>query len=232
MPYAPFLLGVGVVFNLLSLCCFSSLNKEICTSARKICHLWRWERERHRAAKETNASAHYRGCFFLRRIETSPTPVQEGSGPLGPKCPGECLRECPRKLGCPRECPGQTLSGHLLDTLGPGPERHPRHSPGHSLGHPDFREHPLGHSPGHFGPEGPEASCRGSGMSQRGVVRSSSGKPIRRKCHCEVHELSGKESGISSGTPFLRDFVGDAPYHPHGNDYKWKSGDFISLLLS
>ena len=54
----------------------------------------------------------------------------------------------------------ETLSGHLLDTL--GPEGPPRHSPGHSLGHPDFR----GHSPGHFGPEGPEASCGGLGMSQ------------------------------------------------------------------
>ena len=35
---------------------------------------------------------------------------------------------------------------------------------------PDFRGHSLGHSPGHFGPEGPEASCRGLGMSQDAVV--------------------------------------------------------------
>ena len=62
-----------------------------------------------------------------------------------------------------KRCPDtlETLSGHLLDT-GMAPETLPRHS----LVHPDFRGHSLGHSPGHFGPEGPEASCRESGMSQ------------------------------------------------------------------
>ena len=29
------------------------------------------------------------------------------------------------------------------------------------LAHPDFWRHSLGHSQGHFGPEGPEDSCRG-----------------------------------------------------------------------
>ena len=91
------------------------------------------------------------------------------SDPSGPKCPGECQRERPRKSGCPRECPWecrapecpkgvprvspacQKVSGHSGGTLGTpfghsgartpkGPRNTP---PGHSLGHPDFRGHPL-----------------------------------------------------------------------------------------
>ena len=106
--------------------------------------------------------------------------------PWGPKCPGECLTECLRQSGCPRWCPEEcvggltgpwsvkrvswTLWGHSRDTFwalwSPEPEGPPTQSPGHSLGHPDFRGHSVGHFPGHFGPEGPEASCKGSGMSQ------------------------------------------------------------------
>ena len=139
---------------------------------------------------------------ILTSVWDIPNPLQEASGPLGPKRPGECPRECPRKP-CPRECPGECLGGpsgprpqsvqtvsreclqsvrtpfwHSRDTFwtlwGPGPEGPPRHSPGHSLGHPGFRGHSLGHSPGHFGPEGPEASCRGLGMSQTSVLLQSS----------------------------------------------------------
>ena len=74
--------------------------------------------------------------------------------------------------GVPRVSPEcqKKVSRHSRDTLGT-PFGHtgaggPRHSPGHSLGRPDFRGHSLGHSLGHFGPEGPEASCRRLGMSQ------------------------------------------------------------------
>ena len=76
---------------------------------------------------------------------------------FGPRAP-----ECPK--GVPRvslECPDTffTLRRHSLDTfwtlLSLGPEGPPRHSPGHSLGHPDFRGHSLGHSPDTSGPKGP-----------------------------------------------------------------------------
>ena len=46
-----------------------------------------------------------------------------------------------------------TLSGHFFNTPEQGLEGL---AVGHSLGHPDFWEHPVGHSPGHFEPEGPE----------------------------------------------------------------------------
>ena len=89
-------------------------------------------------------------------------------GPLWPR-----PQECPK--GVPRVSPEcqkgvRTLRRHSRDTfwtlLGPGPQGPPRHSARHSLGHPDFWGHSLGHSGGHFGPEGPEAYCRGLGMSQ------------------------------------------------------------------
>ena len=119
------------------------------------------------------------------------------------KGPGECPRECPRKSGCPRECPGECLEGpecpkgvprvspefhkgvrtlqrHSRDTFctlwGP---KGPRDTPLDTLGHPDFRGHSLGHSPGHFGPEGPEASCRGLGMSQSEMMFC-----VARPCDC------------------------------------------------
>ena len=86
--------------------------------------------------------------FALRH----PWPPRSGFGPFGP-----------------------ALRGHSRDTFwtlwSPGAGGPPRHS----LGHLDFRGHSVGHSPGHFGPEGPEASCRGPGMSQH-LPQNSSNK--------------------------------------------------------
>ena len=55
-----------------------------------------------------------------------------------PLCVPRLSKRCPDALG--------TLSGHLFGTLEPGAE-----SP--HLAHPRFRGHPVGHFPGHFGPE-------------------------------------------------------------------------------
>ena len=44
-------------------------------------------------------------------------PFQESLGPFGPECPRECLTECPRKSGCPTECPG----GFPQGPSGPAP---------------------------------------------------------------------------------------------------------------
>ena len=78
------------------------------------------------------------------------------------ECPGECVRgplgptsqrvskRCPKSVsGVSRRCPGHsgdTLGTPLGALWGPGPKGPQRHSPGHSLGHPDFRD-TLGHSP-------------------------------------------------------------------------------------
>ena len=122
-------------------------------------------------------------------IATPSTCYKSLSGPSGPKCP----RGCPRKRGCPRECPtgcprgplgplgpgvsnkcprsvkkvSGTLRGHSRDTFwtlrSPGPKG-PRGDPvGHSLGHPRFRGHPRGHSRDTLGPKGPRDSCSRSG---------------------------------------------------------------------
>ena len=60
-----------------------------------------------------------------------------------------------------------TLRRHSRDTFwtlwGPGPEGPPRHSPGHSLRHPDFRGHSLGHSRDTSGPKGPKPPVGGWG---------------------------------------------------------------------
>ena len=122
-----------------------------------------------------------------------PEPPTGGFGPFGPEVSGECLGECLQKSGCPRECLEvswgpfgpwapecpkgvprvspecqkgvRTHQRHSRDTFwtlwSPGPEA--QDTPSDT---PDFRGHSLGHSPGHFGPEGPEASCGGLGMSQ------------------------------------------------------------------
>ena len=74
-------------------------------------------------------------------------------------------KRCPESVKKKKKTP-ETLSGHLLDTLQPGDRRAPRRSPDTLSDTPIFGDASLGDSPGHFGPEGPEASCRGLGMSQ------------------------------------------------------------------
>ena len=89
-------------------------------------------------------------------------------GPFRPRAP-ECPKSVPRVSP---DCPGHlfdtpgTLPGHLLDTPEAGARRTLGTPPGHSVRHPDFRGHSIGHSRGHSGPEGPTDSCRGPTMSQ------------------------------------------------------------------
>ena len=77
-------------------------------------------------------------CFHVYCSDI-PNPLQEASGPLGPKCPGECPRECSGEcLGGPKG-PRDTLPDTLSDT-------------------PIFGDA--------LSDTWPEASCRGLGMSQ------------------------------------------------------------------
>ena len=86
-------------------------------------------------------------------------------GPFGPRA-----QECPK--GVPRVSPEcqkgvRTLRRHSRDTFwtlwGPGPEGPLRHSPGHSLGHPDFWDTPSD-TPRHTsGPKGPKPPVGGWG---------------------------------------------------------------------
>ena len=96
-------------------------------------------------------------------------------GPFGPEVPPEVPERVSPKSGM---CLGvfegvlqqkvsksdlkvskKTLFGHILG----GPQGH---FPRYFRAHPEFWRHSLGHSQGHFGPEGPEDSCRGLASSQ------------------------------------------------------------------
>ena len=83
-----------------------------------------------------------------------------------PRSVQKVSRECPRSV----KKVSRTLRGHSRDTFtrGAGPKGPSGwgHLPGHSVGHPDFREHSVRHSRGHSGPKGPRNSCRGPTMSQ------------------------------------------------------------------
>ena len=88
-----------------------------------------------RAARPQNESAP-KSSYHPFHFFANPTSYRSFWSPSGLKCPGECARECPRKRGCPRECP----MGSLRGPSGPGhqkkcPETVPRVSercPGHS----------------------------------------------------------------------------------------------------
>ena len=69
----------------------------------------------------------------------------------------------------PKMCPKSDLKVSkktLLDTFKSFLEGPQGHFPRHFRTHPDFWRDSLGHSQGHFGPEGPEDSCRGPASSQ------------------------------------------------------------------
>ena len=96
-------------------------------------------------------------------VATSPASYRSVSGPSGPRCPRECPWECPE---CPKSVPrvSRECQKGVPDTLGTllwhsgawgpkGPRDTFWDTPSNT---PCFREHSLGHSPGHFGPEGPE----------------------------------------------------------------------------
>ena len=92
-----------------------------------------------------------------------PDLLQESLGPFGP----EVSRECPRKRGCPRECPKGLRSG--VPRVSPECPGHLFDTPGTLSGTfwtPPFSGTPSGHSRYTSGPKGPRDSCSRSGGLQ------------------------------------------------------------------
>ena len=112
-------------------------------------------------------------------LENSPAPLQESSGPSGPKCPWECPRECLQTSGCGRKCPGKcpwgpsksalkvskkclfrhkSLFGHILGRGSKDPWSTPSDTPRHT---PLFGDTLSGTSRGTSGPKGPKTLVGG-----------------------------------------------------------------------